>query len=183
MNKKGLVVDAIEFIIVSATIIFLILIVFIIISLNISSKINKFNLEQSKIDASRNTRILLEYELQPEYKLYQAIIDGVNSGDENFVNNAIIESINKAYGDSSTEAWIFIINGRIASYKLNKIPNDVINYLPRTNIPNPEGTQINVLIKRVVPEDYYEPNALEKLANRMVGGRSNIAQGFGGQGR
>ena len=140
-------------------------------------------MEQSKIDASRNTRILLDYELSPGYKLYQAIIDGVNNNDDDLIDSAVINSINGFYGEQSTEGWLYIINGKISSYKLGKIPDDIINYAPRTNIPNPDGVEIKVLIKRIVPEDYYEPSAFEKLANAQSRGRSNIISGIGGNRR
>lgn len=164
MNKKGLVVDAMEFIVVLITIVILLLIVSIIVSINEKSKEDKFNLEKSKIDASFNTRILLDYELVQGYKLYQAIIDGVNNNDPLIIESSVASAINGFYGDTSTDGWIFIVNDEIKSYRLSRADltrlkegeGKVLNFIPRTNIPNPEGKKITIVIKRIVPEDYNE---------------------------
>jgi len=154
-SKKGQIADFGSVLIAAGILALLILVMLLIIRTNTLDKKAEYERNKALIDASYDTRMILNTEIAPNYKLYQAITDDFNAADSVKIDDDVQKAIELHYG-KNLGPWVLILNnGYHHHYNAKPLSyQEVLSHFPLTQIPNPRGRKIGVVIKRINPEDY-----------------------------
>jgi len=154
VNKKGLIYDFGGLVIVVLILVILGAFLLLIISANANNKKQQFEQKVSMLDSSYQTRIILQQEIAPGYKVFEFIIDKVNQKDYDAIDDKMPDIINAHMLDSDIGEWFYVVNDHIGKYNAFALPYGAMKILPKTIIPNPEGEDIEVIIKQISPADF-----------------------------
>ncbi len=157
IGKKAQIEDFGELLLTSAIIILLAVVLVFLINNQAQAKQNAFDEEMARLDASHTTRMMLQHEIEPGKKLYEEIIEVVNSNPRRADYDELFEKIevlfNEHYASSQGSDWFFKIDDNRAS----SIPSaramliQMVRTYPHVVVPNPEGQNINVLLFELKP--------------------------------
>ncbi len=154
IGRKAQIEDFGELLLTSAIIIILAVALVFFINQEAERKQEGFDRELAILEASQTTRMMLQHEVEPGRKLYEEIIELVNSDalyrteyDGLF---AEMETLFYEYHASSGDSEYFFRVGRHERWKeARRAPTDATRIIPNLIIPNPEGDNIPVLIFEV----------------------------------
>jgi len=91
----------------------------------------------------------------------------VNEDDYDAIKKRMPSIIESYAGTEDPGPWAWSINKRIGSYNTGLAPKDALIVLDKLSIPNPDGEDIEILIKRIDTKDF-EIDADEDSAWRMT---------------
>ena len=170
-SKKGQLADTSEVLVAAGILVALILVMLAIIWTIAAGKKGEYERNKALIDASYDTRMILNTELAPNYKLYQAITDDINANNYDKMSDDVKKAIELHYG-KNFGPWFFIFDSFNLKFNLHynakSLSYGILSHFPLTQIPNGGGEEIGVVIKRINPEDYdlkFQKSFSEKLSN------------------
>ncbi|MFA6073063.1 MAG: D-alanyl-D-alanine carboxypeptidase family protein [Candidatus Woesearchaeota archaeon] len=198
-GKKGLLEDFMTFFFVAIIVIVILGIILFIIYGNMEKKQKQAVMDLNVIEGFYNTRIILNSEVRPNYKVYDLSIYAVNTGDYETFKKEIVSVIQKFYPNGKLyEKWRILINDkcyiidnsgvtsstgtvaapgnsgvagvRVQPYTFDDCDTDIIDLLPKVTIPNPEGGNILVLFKPY--------SKLDEEQGRIFGYRAGQLEGY-----
>jgi len=161
-GKKGLLEDIGTFIIVVILLVIIGFIIAWIVTSIADDKEKESKVYQMLLESSYTTRVLLDYEIEPGYKVYDLVLDTTESGKYDEFEQQMGKIVDGIYGNQ--EKWIFRIGTKEMLHNTNSQPFAVRAYWPGVFIPNPSGGSIEVLFKKIEPSDeLFEENGQDIL--------------------
>lgn len=152
LNKKADLMSYGSIIVAVLIIAVVFALLFIISKIIFDETEDKFEKDISIKDGSYTTRLLLDTEIQPGYKLYEYIIEATNKQELTQLRQIIQTTLEKYYGGPLTEPWI----AKVGDQQTYIGPNTKyisLQDVPTTTIPNPYGQNIEVIIKPITKID------------------------------
>ena len=156
IGRKAQIEDFGEFLLAGIVIAVLVFIAFFFISQDVRIQMEDFEKELAMIEASYTTRMILQHEIEPGYKVYNLVIDSVNNGSTTDINNALYkikDVVEENYDSSVSSQWFFRINNQVIFANVAQRPYGAVQALTPIIIPNPEGENINVTFRRISDAD------------------------------
>jgi len=181
INKKAQFEDIADFIISVIIIVILGILIGYIVKHKASAQNISFQSDINVADASFMTRTILDSDAKPGYKVYQLVLDSVNKKDLSLIKSDFTGIISKFYPNGKiTEPWFISIkygpNNKYITFvnkgttlKINeetKLSNTLVN-MHGVIIPNPKGTNLEVVIKPLRAIDFKEVQSSPYLASNQ----------------
>ncbi len=170
IGRKAQIEDFGEMLLASVIIILLAVMMVFFINNQAQAKQNAFDEEIARIDASYTTRMMLQHEIEPGKKLYEEIIELVNSNPRRRDYDALFEKIevlfNDHYASSQSSDCFFKIgdDNRYSSVPgATAMLSQRVKTYPHVVVPNPEGQNINVLLFELKPIHYKRIDIMRSL--------------------
>jgi hypothetical protein len=154
LNKRASFDDLAELFMAALAIIVLGTIIVIIVSQSSIKKNQEVQKDLSYLDAGYQTRVLLNHEIRPGYKMYDLIIDSVNSDDFTLFEKELDKMMKQTYDPDLRESWFFAVNSRLYKHNVKEMPIAAMTAIDGVIIPNPNGANIRVLFKKITPSDF-----------------------------
>lgn len=172
INKKAQFDDMADFIVSIIVIVLIGILIGFIVKNKVANQNNVFQSDINVADASFMTRTILDSDVKPGYKVYQLVLDSVNNKDLTSINKDFTEIISKFYpNEKITEQWIVRINFDTTKSFITfvnpgskKLSNTLKN-MPGVIIPNPQGKNVEVLLKPIRPIDYKGVQSQKYVSN------------------
>lgn len=153
IGRKAQIEDFGEFLLAGVVIAILVFVAFFFISQDMRIQRDDFEKEKVILESSYLTRIMLQHEIEPGYKVYQKILDISNSGSRRMEDySPLYEELDKIfqkyYASADGVHWVLMIDG-FHVITSREDPMYARDAMPSLEIPNPEGENVEVLIFEV----------------------------------
>jgi len=198
LNKRGIVDKFLTLLFVGLYIGAVFFILFLILNATMSEKKAQYAQDVNVLEGMYSSRIILNYQIEPNYKLYDAAIDAVNTGNSDKFHTQISDAIRAYYPDKIiTEKWLIMLNDEcfmminsgdtsssltiqtqnvggagvsVRGLEMDSCSDNVIDSLPKITIPNPDGKNIMFLAKPY--------SLLDEEQGRVFGYKAGLLKGY-----
>ncbi|MGV8163002.1 MAG: D-alanyl-D-alanine carboxypeptidase family protein [Candidatus Nanoarchaeia archaeon] len=151
------------------------------------------------MDGLYTSRVILNQEIEPNYRVYDSVIAAVNTNDQELLKLQLAQVLSKFYSEGEAgHKWVIIINEEcfamtttgetspqteiqssaatgtagvpVTPAKIDACEENIIDKLPKITIPNPAGKNIMFLAKPY--------SSLDSQNARVYGYRAGLLKGY-----